>query len=163
MSVYDLNHGEEGVKASPGNRKKASFPAWIKSLLSPLQIFKDSIFSPSTGTYKKLIREAKYNGQVIVLKGILNYELENDANLNVVRVEDVPFVVSTFRIGTSSNSSVLPLKIYPQDAIGLTAHERGFDFVVKWPIGYPTSKQVTVKGLVEKYKLYGTTPEFTHY
>lgn len=142
MGLLDFSIQTAGVELLPPGYKKPKHVAWIESLLKPLQDYLDNTYKPKA---QDLNNKIKYNGQTIVLEGVLNHELGRIAG---------PFIY------IENNRGSKPVLYFHNEAEGFTPHY--FDLAPEAPVYIWTQAEVapvfnfTVWVPVAAYQDYNT-------
>lgn len=168
MSILDVDYTIEEQKILPQNKRKdLNFPSKVDPVSGKtyykgniLKSFIDALLSGSVQWFHtyvskpfcdKFIRQSNYNITTAAFKSMLNYELENDATLSIIYLEDGVIAPDIFYIGGVGICSYIKKAQYITEFIMQPSSVAVYDLNVRYPASYSSSKLEFIRRLAVKY------------
>lgn len=180
MSILDFDYTIEEQKILPDNKRKDLNKSTVEPISGQvyykgniLKSFIDALLQGSVQWFylnvsksllQRFINQSQYSISYGVYKGLLNYELEGDRTLNIIRLSLIDPTPSSFIIGARSNSSFVTYANNAQDYIMQGLSGVGNDLLIQYPSSYVgTAKEKFLKNIAVKYATPGINITYSTY
>ncbi len=150
--IYDIDFSKVCSLLLPPALRKEKIIAFLRCLTWPLQQVRNTIYNIY---YPDIIERLKYNGQTIVLEGVLNKKYGITSSPLIYIENKILDTDGVYVAMETPASSYIPLKGYEEDFIGISYSLDNVNFIIHVPV-LVSFVEAVLRALVDTYKLFGT-------